>query len=204
MHGWSSTKKSQEVLTDFLVKETGATALVIEFSGHGDSPLDAMQIRPAQHFLEVITVFDWLRQEYPQAEISVLGNSYSTYLAVQLTQYRDFKNLVLRVPAIYAPRDFYSLNKDIDRQHETRYREDKAFLDSHPLLAHASSFKGRTLVVWHDLDEYIPKETVDKYIEVFGADSYCAQGWKHSFKVDAPEAEQVAYRNAICDWLRAG
>jgi len=109
----------------------------------------------------------------------------------------------LRVPAIYAPRDFYSRNKDINRQFEKRYREDKEFLDNHPLLARASDFGGRTLVVWHELDEFIPKETIDKYIEVFHADSYCAKGWKHSFKVDAPEAEQVAYRNAIRDWLQA-
>jgi pimeloyl-ACP methyl ester carboxylesterase len=201
LHGWSSNKKSQEALTSFLVKETGASALVIEYSGHGDSPFDAMETRPAQHFLEVITAFDWLRQTYPNAEISVMGTSYGGYLAVQLTKYRDFENLILRVPAIYTPRDFYSLNKDIDRQHERRYREDKEFLDSHPLLARASKFKGRTLVVWHEFDEYVPKETTDKYIEVFHADSYFAKGWHHSFKIDAPEEEQAAYKNAIRDWL---
>lgn len=204
MHGWDSTRKSQEVLTNFLVNETGTTALVIEYSGHGDSPLDRWEIKPAQHFLEVITAFDWLRQQYPNAEISVLGTSYGAYMAVQLTKYREFKNLILRVPAIYRPQDFYSPNREVNGQYEKHYREDEAFLDSHPLLARASNFKGRTLVVWHDQDEYIPKELVDKYIEVFHADSYCAKGWKHSFKVDAPEAEQVAYRNAIRDWLQRG
>jgi pimeloyl-ACP methyl ester carboxylesterase len=201
LHGWGSNKKSQEVLTSYLVRETDTAAMVIEFSGHGASPFDAMEIRPAQHFLEVITAFDWIKEKYPQAEISVLGTSYGGYLAVQLTKYRDFKNLILRVPAIYAPRDFYSLNKNINRQHEKRSREEKDFLNNHPLLARASQFKGRTLVVWHEQDEFIPKELSDKYIEVFHADSYCAKGWNHSFKLDAPESEQSAYRLAIRDWL---
>ena len=201
LHGWGSNKQSQQALVGFLATETGTTALVIEYSGHGDSSLDAMEVRPAQHFLEVITAFDWLCQKYPTAQISVLGTSYGGYMAVQLTKYRDFANLVLRVPAIYAPRDFYSLNKDIDRQHQKRDREDKEFLNNHPLLARASNFRGRTLVVWHELDEYIPKQTTDTYIEVFGADSYCAKGWEHQFKVDAPEEEKVAYRHAIRDWL---
>jgi len=202
LHGWNSNKKSQEELTSYLVDETGTSALVIEYSGHGKSSLDAMEVRPAQHFLEVIAAFDWIKEEYPNAEVSVMGTSYGGYMAVQLTKYRDFKNLILRVPAIYTPRDFYSLNKDIDRQHERRYREDKDFLNSHPLLARASKFQGRALVVWHELDEYVPKETTDKYIEVFNADSYFAKGWKHSFKTDAPKDEQEAYKKAISDWLK--
>ena len=199
--GWSSNKRNQEDLTNYLVNQTKTSALVVDYSGHGESPFDAMEVRPSQHFLEVITAFDWVKQAHPNAEISVMGTSYGGYLAAQLTEYRDFKNLVLRVPAVYAPQDFYSLNKYIDRQHERRYREDKEFLDTHPLLARASKFRGRTLVVWHELDEYVPKETTDKYIEVFNADSYFAKGWGHSFKTGAPNDEQLAYKKAISDWL---
>lgn len=199
--GWSSTKKKQEALTTHLVKQTGSSALVIDYSGHGESPFDRLGVRPAQHFLEVITAFDWIAENYPDAVISVMGNSYGGYLAVQLTKYRTFRNLVLRVPAIYLPKDFYTLNKNIDRQYERRYREDQKMLDNHPLLVRAAKFPGRTLVVWHEFDEYVPKQTTDKYIEVFNADSYFAKGWKHSFNAEAPEDEKLAYQNAISDWL---
>lgn len=201
--GWTSNKKSYEPLMNYLTEATSMSALVIDYSGHGESPLDRMEVYPAQQFLEVITAFDYIKSNYPHAKISVMGVSYGGYLAVQLTQYREFSNLVLRVPAIYAENDFYTLNKNIDRQHERRYREDQHFLNTHPLLAQQSNFKGRTLVVWHELDEYVPKETTDKYIKVFSADSYFAKGWKHSYNVDAPEAEQVAYKKAISDWLTA-
>ena len=199
--GWTSSKQQQTDLTNHVVGATGTSALVIDYTGHGESPFNAMDVRPAQHFLEVITAFDWIRQQYPNAKISVMGNSYGGYMAATLTEYRDFKNLVLRVPAIYTVRDFYSLNKDIDRQNERLYREDQAFLDAHPLFTNALKFGGRTLVVWHELDEYVPKETTDKYIKSFNADSYFAKGWKHAFNKEAPLEEQLQYKNAISDWL---
>lgn len=199
--GWTSSKASYESLVSFIVEEANASALVIDYTGHGESPFDAMEIRPAQHFLEVIAALDWVKENYPDAQVSIMGTSYGGYMAVQLTKYRDFENLVLRVPAILAPRSFYSLNKNIDRQHERELRKDQAYLNTHPLLARASKFEGRTLVLWHELDESVPKETTDKYIEIFQADSYLAKGWPHVFKSDAPESEQLAYKKAITDWL---
>lgn len=120
---------------------------------------------------------------------------------MQLTKYRDFANLILQAPSILAPRSFYSRNKNIDRQQERRYRKDPEFLNSHPMLARASKFEGRTLVVWHELDDNVPKETTDKYIEIFKADSYLASGWHHSSYNEAPDPEQIAYRKAITNWL---
>jgi pimeloyl-ACP methyl ester carboxylesterase len=199
--GWLSNKANYESLISFVVDEAQTSAVVIDYSGHGESPFDAMNIRPAQHFLEVITAFDWIREKYPNAQVSVMGTSYGGYMAVQLTKYRDFGNLVLRVPAILAPRSFYSLNGDIHRQQERHWRSDQEFLNTHPLLARASKFNGRTLVVWHELDESVPRQTTDKYIEIFKADNYLAKGWGHSFKTDASEAEQLAYKRAITDWL---
>jgi len=200
--GWTASKASYESFVSFVVEEAKTSVLVIDYTGHGESPFDAMEIRPAQHFLEVITAFDWIKEHYPQCKISVMGTSYGGYLAVQLTKYRDFSNLVLQVPAILAPRSFYSLNKNIDRQQERRNRKDQEFLNSHPLLARASKFEGRTMVVWHEFDVNVPKETTDKYIEVFKADNYMAKGWEHSFNNEAPKKEQLLYKKAITDWLK--
>lgn len=199
--GWRSSKTYYVSLASFIGDKTKSSVLVIDYTGHGESPLDAMEIRPAQHFLEVITAFDWIKEHYPHAQISVMGTSYGGYMAVQLTKYRDFKYLVLRAPSILAPRSFYSLNKDIDRQQEREYRRDLAFLNSHPLLARASKFKGRTLVVRHELDENVPKQTTDKYIEIFKADDYLAKGWAHTLKHDATDEELQVYKIAITDWL---
>lgn len=198
---WNSTKAKYKDITSHMVKKTGMSALVIEYVGFGDSKLDVMNIRPAQHFLDAISAFDWLKHNYPKAKINVLGTSYGAYMATQLTKYREFDNLVLRVPAIYVPKDFYSLNKDINRTDERTYRTDREMLNSHPLFARASNFKGKTLVVVHEYDESVPKETTDKYIEIFNADTYLAKGFPHSFNVNATEEDKLAYKNAISDWL---
>lgn len=205
--GWPSNRANYQDLLTAIVGQTGMSALVFEFSGLGDSKVDINRTRPAQHFLEVIYVFDWLRAKHPHAKITVMGTSYGGYLATQLTKYRTFGRLILRVPAIYPPEDFYSLNSQINSDEiwaaHLPYRKDKAALAKHPLLARASqTFKGKTLVVPHELDQEVPIETTDAYIDAFQADVYLAKGIPHSFR-DSTSAQKAAYQKAISDWLNA-
>jgi uncharacterized protein len=203
--GWTSNRKRYNDILSAICTKTGKSALVFDYSGHGDSPFDVNTTRPAQHFLEVICVFDWLKDKYPDAKITVMGTSYGGYLAVQLTKYRTFENLVLRVPAIYKPSDFYTLNKAINSDEgwaaKDEFRRDIDALAKHPLLARASSFKGRTLVVVHENDEQVPKETTDAFIKTFNADVYVAMGFPHSI-YDQPREQIIDYQNAISKWLK--
>lgn len=202
--GWTSNRKRYSDFLSAICSKTGRSALVFDYSGHGDSPFDVNTTRPAQHFLEVICVYDWLKAKFPNAKITVMGMSYGGYLAVQLTKFRAFENLILRAPAIRKPADFYTLNKATisDEEWATKdaYRRDVEALAKHPLLARPSSFKGRTLVVVHENDEQVPKETTDAYIKTFNADVYVARGFPHSIH-DQPREKIVEYQNAISDWL---
>lgn len=203
--GWTSKKSNQQDLVSAIVNATGKSALVFDYSGHGDSPFKLEETRPAQHFLEVIYAFDWLKDNYPDASISVMGTSYGGFLATQLTKYREFEKLVLRVPAIYKPSDFYTKWSDdgIDVEWTRNvFRKDVDALSKHPLLARASNFTGKTLVVVHDQDELVPKETTDAYIKTFSADTYIAEGFKHSFDPSLPAEKITAYQNAITQWLK--
>jgi esterase/lipase len=206
--GYSSSKARQKVHAEAMVQDTGTCALVVDFSGHGNSPFELRDTRPAQHFLELICVSDWLKQKYPAATISVSGSSYGGFLAVQLTKYREFANLVLRAPAIYKPNAFYNVwSSRIDnveaydaQMHE--YRQDADALAKHPLLALASSFKGKVLVAVHENDEVVLRPTTDAYIKAFNADSFIAEGFSHT--VDAAvrdPAKLQAYQDQIANWL---
>lgn len=205
--GYTSSKKSYEDLVGYITENTNLSALVVDYSGHGESPFDLADVSPAQNFLESITAFDWLRDKYPDKKISVMGTSYGGFLAVQLTKYREFDKLVLRVPAIYEPQDFYDKwsirlnNKEGYRVRSEKFRTNKDALKKHPLLARAANFKGKTLVVVHEKDELVPPETTDAYIEAFNADSYLAKGFPHSFNKSAPEEDKLAYKKAIANWL---
>jgi len=206
--GYTSTKARQKVHAENMVESTGTSAIVVDFSGHGNSPFDIRDTRPAQHFLELIYVFDWVKFHYPTAKISVSGSSYGGFLAVQLTKYREFHNLVLRAPAIYRPSAFYDLwAQRIDNLEEyhlqsQEYKQNAQALAEHPLLKRATSFKGRVLVVVHDEDEIVPSQTTDAYIKALNADTYVAKGFAHTIdKNDISEAELQSYQDHIADWL---
>jgi pimeloyl-ACP methyl ester carboxylesterase len=201
--GWDTGRARYKNEVSEICAETGMGALVIDYSGHGDSPFDKDDTRPAQHFLEVICAFDWLRQSHPKAAITVFGSSYGGYLATQLTKYREFAQLLLRAPAIYPPQDFYTLNRQLHGPHADRaFRHDAEALANHPLLARASGFQGRTAVIVHELDESVPKATTDAFIRTFHADHWTIPEMKHSLeRAKMTPAEKQAYYEYIVHWL---
>ncbi len=211
--GYSSSRARHRDLTSAIVQQTGTSALALDYSGHGDSPFELGETRPAQHFLEVICAFDWLKAHYPKATLSVMGSSYGGFLATQLTKYREFERLVLRVPAIYKPEAFYDLwairlaNPEAYDAQSATYRSDEKALRKHPLFARASNFAGKTLVIVHSEDEFCPPETTNAFIRAFNADSFVAEGFSHriaeSINEDRVSKERLrAYQRKIADWLQ--
>ncbi len=209
LKGFTSSKSRQTVFTDYMAGTTGASALVIDYTGHGDSPFDLNDTRPAQHVLEVVYAFDWIRTKYSNAKISVIGNSYGSFLGAHLTHYRTFKQLVLRAPAIYRPEALYDVwSVRFDDEHRYRqsieeYRTDPVALRSSPLLdTQHSPFQGRVLVVVHENDEIIPRQTSDGFIEAFNADTYIAEGFNHAVSQSDISDEQLNnYHEQIANWL---
>jgi esterase/lipase len=207
--GYTSTRARQKEYTEALVAATGMSALVIDYSGHGDSPFELAETRPAQHLLEVVHTFDWLRTAYPSAGIFVSGSSYGSFLAAQLSMFRRFDKLVLRAPAIYKPQTFYdpwAIRPEDQEDYNLKmdsYRRDMAQLEQHPMLERGDQFAGHTLVVVHEHDEVVPQETTDAYIEAFMADSFVAEGFTHSIGQSPITPQQLGgYYERIADWLR--
>lgn len=207
--GSTSTRKRQQEIVSAIVEKTGRSTLVIDYSGHGESPFELEDIRPVQHLMEAITSYDWIRCAHPSAKISIVSASYGAFLAAHLINYRSVEQLVLRVPAIYAPEALYDLwggrleDKEKYGVAIEAYRTNIHALKIHPILIKAKSFKGRSMVVVHGDDELIPVETTDAYTEAFDADTYVAQGFKHAVSHSNPtEAQMMAYQDAIANWLQ--
>ncbi len=198
-----TSKRTKQRYYDFLprlAQELGITSVIFDYTGHGDSPFDIKELSPAQHFLEVITVFDWMKQQYPDRKFFVIGSSYGGFLATQLTKYRKFDGLILRAPAIYKPSEFYTMMKNENRDATQAFRRNSDALAKHPLLARASQFEGNVLLVVHENDEQIPKETTDAYANAFKPETILVEGVTHS--LDNVTEQQVAdYNQKIFDWL---
>jgi hypothetical protein len=64
-------------------------------------------------------------------------------------------------------------------------------------------FNGSTFVVTHEYDDVCPKPTTDAYVNAFGADTWEAGGFGHSFTRSEVSDESVdEYKTKIADWLR--
>lgn len=210
---YTSSRARIRDIMQTICKETGYAALVIDYSGHGDSPFNLRDTRPAQHFLESIIAFDWLKANHPEANLTVFGPSYGGFLAAQLTKYRTFDRLILRVPAIYKPSTFYDLwakrldNPESYNKEILAYRNNEAELMKHPLFARASSFTGKTLVVVHDNDEMVPKATTNAFIKTFHAYSFTQPDFAHNIG-DAVDEDRVGrrvledYKQKYISWLK--
>ena len=202
--GYGSSKARNSDFVKDVSTNTGTSALVIDYSGHGDSPINLDKTRPAQHFLEIISAFDWLRATYPHAKVSVMGTSYGGFMAALLASYRDFEKLILRTPAIYIPSDFYSTQAEIEREGATqKYRHNSSEIAKNPIFTEPRIFSGQTLLVVHGNDEDVPTTTTDRYQQAFSADTYTATGFKHAMRDPANPTDKLAeYQNFISDWLK--
>jgi pimeloyl-ACP methyl ester carboxylesterase len=203
--GYTSNKTKQSDLLNALCEQTAMNALVFDYSGHGDSPFDLINLTPAQHALETISVFDWINQNNIGKQTTVMGGSYGGYLAVQLSKYREFEKLILRAPGIYKPKDFYTkwgvLGSEKNREKRGIYRRDKEALVKHPMLRRASGFKGKSLVIVHGNDDTCPTETTDAFIRTFHADKLVFTGFPHSIGDIKDKSRLLDYQSKIAEWI---
>ncbi len=200
--GFTAGKAKYAELLSEIAKKTGAHALSIDYSGHGESPYDIQDVSPAQNFLEVVTAFDWITEYHPGKKITVMGTSYGGFHAAQLTKYREFQKLILRVPAMYPPDIFYTKWGQIDRDATLDYRSNAEGLHSHPVLRRASRFDGKTFVITHELDRMCPQQSTDPFVAAFSADTWEAKGFKHALaESNASQEQKDEYTNRIVQWM---
>jgi pimeloyl-ACP methyl ester carboxylesterase len=202
--GFTSSKKNYAALVSAIVSKTGTSALVIDYSGHGESPFDIQDITISENFSEVVRAYDWIRENHPGKKIDVMGTSYGGYFAAMLAGVREIRKLILRVPANYDPKDLYTPWRELDREQiRNEYRADPKNFENHPVLAAGLAFKGEAYVLTHELDEACPKSSTDPYIKAFGAESWEAKGFVHGLdKSNFTEQQLEEYQNKIAKWLK--
>lgn len=200
--GFGSSKKSNFDFMAKLVEATGMSALVVDFSGHGESPFNVDETVPAQHLLEATKAYDWIKANYPQSAICVMGTSYGGFMAAYLTRFRSVEKLILRTPAIYEPSSFYTEHRFIDKILVREYRKNVEVLKDHPIFLQRPASNTSTLLVVHGEDKSVPQETTSVYESAFGAHVYVAEGFAHAFRDSTNPQEGIpAYYDALVSWL---
>ncbi len=200
--GFGSSKKSNFDFMAKLVDMTGMSALVVDFSGHGESPFDVDDTTPAQHLLEATKAYDWIHDNYADSDIYVMGTSYGGFIAACLSRFRSVEKLILRTPAIYEPSSFYTEHRLIDKILVREYRKNIESLEKHPIFLQPPVKNVSTLLVVHGEDKSVPTETTNVYASAFDAQVYVAKGFAHAFRDPANPQEGVpAYYDALASWL---
>ncbi|MGH7197063.1 MAG: alpha/beta hydrolase family protein [Candidatus Saccharimonadales bacterium] len=200
--GFGSSKKSNSDFVAKVVADTGLSALIVDFSGHGESPLNVNETIPAQHLFEATKAYDWIKANYPDSAVHVMGTSYGGFMAAYLTRFRAVQKLILRTPAIYEPKDFYTQHQYIDKLQVREYRKNTETLKKHPLFLQESIGQPLTLLVVHGEDKSVPTDTTDIYKVEFAAETYIAEGFAHPFRDPSNPQDGIAkYYEVITDWL---
>ncbi len=201
--GFTSTKQKYESMVKTLVEQTGYSALVLDYAGHGNSPFVLDELSRADNFSDVVAAFDWLVKNCGDKKITVLGTSYGGFHAAYLTKFRKFQDIIFRVPASYPEETLYTKLGDMQDAHSEDYRNNPDNYVNHWLFTHTDSVKGRALVVTHEFDTICPPVATQPFADAFGADTWEAPGFKHGFSESDVTEEQVEdYYQKIVEWLK--
>ncbi len=203
--GFTSTRERYSALASYLQAKTQHSVLVLEYSGHGESTIKLEKITGSQNFSEVVRAFDWIRDNHPEKEITVLGTSYGGLHATLLTKYRDYENIILRVPAAYDERSIYTPIGRLEDLHDPKYRlnpDNFSEIEENWMFSHTNAVKGRSFVIIHENDTVCPEPSTRAFAKAFDADVWVAPGLQHGFKEsNLSEEDELAYYQKIVDWI---
>lgn len=200
--GFGSSKKSNSDFVARVVTDAGLHALVVDLSGHGESPFDVNVTTPAQHIQEAVAAYDWVASNHPGMPIHVMGTSYGGFISAFLSKFRPVKRLVLRTPAIYEPSTLFTQHQLIDKIEVREYRKSTEVVAKHPLFAQDGVAESQTFLLVHGEDKSVPSETTGVYREKFGASLYIAEGFAHPFRDPSNPQEGIEpYYEQIIAWL---
>jgi pimeloyl-ACP methyl ester carboxylesterase len=202
LYGSNSNKEKHLSILQQIAEQLNLPVFCFDYSGHGDAPFTLGEITPAQHFLEVITVYDSLCAEFGCGGGVVIGGSYGAYLLLQLLKYRKVVAGILRCPYLIRPSSFYTRWENRGEGENDLFQVPLETLDEHPLLARASTNQAPMLVLQHGEDEEIPVEipqTIAK--KLAHSDLMVVDGIEHSLR-SATEDQVAAYEELIISWLK--
>jgi uncharacterized protein len=207
LNGLTGNKKSSYQYAESLAK-MGYTSFLFNYRGHEESGgnIDALSTKD---FLEdAEAAYDYLANlpEVNKEDISVIGTSMGSYIAILLSQNREVKNLILRAPSNYPDTVFNEptiehggWNPEI-----LKWRQEAKDHTGSMSLQALHDFRGNVLIIECGEDDMIPKQTVQNYLNVIEdktkLEYILIEGAPHSIK-EGKFRDQVT--QIISDWFQS-
>jgi esterase/lipase len=167
VHGWTSAQERSFQYAKALA-EIGYICMVFDMRGHGVSEGDIKKFAPKDFLEDVVSAYDYFSQvkEIDREQISVVGSSFGSYLAILLSEKRTIKNLVLRVPADYPDEIFEKPKHNFSggsNDEIVTWRNKKRSPKETIALQALSKYTGNVLIIESEKDTIVPHQTVANY-----------------------------------------
>ncbi|MBA4263917.1 MAG: alpha/beta hydrolase [Comamonadaceae bacterium] len=205
VHGWGGSQQ-QYLARAREIAALGCVCLTFDLRGHAEHQSLFETVSRAHNLQDVLAAYDTLvqRQHVDPRAIAVVGSSYGGYLGAILSSMRPVKWLALRAPALYHDDGWESPKLQLHKDRDLRaYRSSLVPMSSNRALQASHDFKGDMLLIESELDDVVPKTTLDSYREAAqNARSLtyrCMDGANHGL---TGERDQSNYSAVLIGWLK--
>lgn len=203
IHGWTG---SPSEATAKALADNGFSAMTFSLSGHNDSS-GRLQDQTRQKSLgEVLAAYDFFKTQLPAGtKIGAVGTSYGGYLTAVLCGERPIACAQLRVPANYPDESFdqIQMGQGSENAKVMGWRLQPLGPAATKSLAAIHAFSGPVQIIEAELDDHVPHQTVQNYVEAVSdtskLDYHFMKGWPHSLGDDPEHNRQ--YQEVLLAWL---
>lgn len=202
LQGFTSTIEGHDEGVMRMSQDTKTTFAMLNYAGHGDSPIALEDATRKQQFEEVCDVYDQLVGR-GYSKIIVIGGSFGGYMAAMLVGERTAATLVLRAPANYKDEEFHlpyrQTTEGTDQEAKDLWRQSIDSNYSNNAIEAVRKFTGMTYVIEHEKDSVINSAIPKSYFNAAKKANYIViPGLDHSPKLmDKPQV----YFDIIERWI---
>lgn len=208
LSGWNPGKSvwtTGDFYAGYCTGKMDTVCLTVAFRGMG-SDWDINKLSRSDFLDDAVAAYDYLAglRGVDPARITVVGESFGSYMASVLSSKRPVKNLVLRVPTDFPADGFADVPQikfagNLSREWKLR---EHYFGESVALKA-VHDFKGNMIIIASENDEMVPFQTIENYriaAADFGNANYqLMKGAGHGLFSPAKIRE---YLKILSEWLK--
>lgn len=213
VHGWRGDQLGKSKMIAITSAQEGYIAMTFDMRGHGETAGNIAELSFDDYMDDLRSAFDELSHisGIDSKRITIVSTSFSSYLAVLLSQERPVHSLVLRSPGNYRDEDVLSQSSSsamdlVEKKRTETYawRSRKQEPNNNRALNAIHRFQGDILLVAASNDEFIPNQTIQNFIDSVSdkkhLTTHIIEGASHTLKEESSVEE---FKRVLSDWLRS-
>lgn len=208
VHGFAGDKDSSVLSRLAHECEPDGTSLIcFDFPVHGESPVDETELNADNCKKDLLFVFSYAKEQYPEAEICIFATSFGGFITLLCADKLKDVPLVLRAPAVTMPKVLVEnvLKTDVESFRKAKYltcgferKMTLPFSFYEDLLEHEKKISrvitNKVCIIHGTADDIVPLEDVVSFSErCDNITLRLIEGADHRFKKDGELDRVIAF-----------